>query len=213
LTRCSDPANALRCMSLGVELLKVRGREAAEIAAKWAIRILELGLVGSVGHVLISERVASCFSAQIASPAHSWSSGKRKAALWNVITADEWMKLGRADLAADRLEDADFLYNGVTPTAGLDGFREMSGFLQQLGLAIRIKLSRGHESATFSAETGQPEQAVEEVTEHMSERRDSRSHRKSLVMGTNNPLGHAPLSPVQMMRSDPLSRGGDDYFE
>ena len=62
LTRCSDPQSALRTMALGVELLKVRGRTAASMASKWAIRILELGLVGSVGRVLVSERVASCFA-------------------------------------------------------------------------------------------------------------------------------------------------------
>ncbi|RMZ75914.1 hypothetical protein DV738_g5232, partial [Chaetothyriales sp. CBS 135597] len=113
LTRCNDPASALRALLLGVELLKVRGKQGAELAAKWGIRILELGLVGSCGHPLLSERIASCFAGQIGIGNTGWGTRKRKAAMWSVTAADDWMKLGRAAFAADALEQANELYAQV----------------------------------------------------------------------------------------------------
>jgi trafficking protein particle complex subunit 8 len=230
LTRCSDPQNALRAMALGVELLKVRGRTAAEMASKWAIRILESGLVGSVGHVLVSERVASCFSSKPGIGASGWGSRKRKAALWSVVSADEWMKLGKAEFAAERLDDADLLYNTLRFAEGPKSFKEMSSFLDQLELAVRIKLGQARQRG-FSEIDGQPDGVGEPLVEETSEQLDIRSHRRSL-MGATNPLdttpisparlrtdsflrdedddfGSAPLSPVQTRRSDPLSRDGD----
>jgi len=210
LTRCNDPQDALRNMVLGVELLKVRGSAAAEIAARWAIRILELGLVGSVGHVLISERVASCFAAQTGTGTRGWGSRKRKAALWNVVAADEWMKLGQAEFAADRIDDADFLYSSVTSTDGSKSFKEMSAFLEQLELAVRIKLGQARQRGTSGADgslTDTGEQAADETHEQL----DVRSHRHSLI-GTANPLETGPLSPARMIRIDPSSRNDDDDF-
>ena len=231
LTRCSDPQNTLRTMALGVELLKVRGRTAAEMASRWAVRILELGLVGSVGHVLMSERVASCFSAQAGVGVNGWGSRKRKAALWNVVAADEWMKLGKAEFAAERLDDADFFYSSVKVTDRSKSFKEMSSFLEQLELAVRIKLGQARQRGLSEIDV-RPDDAGEHIVDETSEQLDVRSHRRSL-MGATNPLdanpispartrtdtflrddddfGSAPLSPVQTRRTDPLSR--DDDFE
>lgn len=209
LTRCSDPQNALRTMALGVELLKVRGRTATEMASKWAIRILDLGLVGSVGHVLVSERVASCFSAKAGIGANGWGSRKRKAALWNVVSADEWMKLGKADFAAERLEDADLLYNSVRFTEGPKSFNEMSSFLGQLELAVRIKLDQTRQQG-LSEDYGRSDDVAEPLVEETSEQLDVRSHRRSL-MGATNPLDTAPISPGRM-RTDPFLRNDDDDF-
>ena len=231
LTHCSDPQNALRTMALAVELLKVRGRAAAELASKWATRILELGLVGSVGHVLFSERVASCFSVQARIGVSGWGFRKRKAALWNVVSADEWMKLGKAEFAAERLDDADLLYNSVRFTEGAKSFKEMSSFLEQLELAVRIKLGQARQRGLSDAD-GAPDGLGDQVVEETSEQLDTRSHRRSL-MGATNPMdntssispmrlrtepflrdedddfGSAPLSPVQTRRTDPSSRDND----
>jgi trafficking protein particle complex subunit 8 len=209
LTRCSDPHNALRTMALGVELLKVRGRTAASMASKWAIRILEVGLVGSVGHVLVSERVASCFAVQAGMGASGWGSRKRKAALWNVVSADEWMKVGKAEFAAERLDDADLLYNSVKFTEGPKSFKEMSAFLEQLELAVRIKLGQARQRG-LSEIDGQPDDVGELVVDETSEQLDTRTHRRSL-MGATNPLDTAPISPMRL-RTDPLLRGEDDDF-
>lgn len=209
LTRCSDPQNALRTMALGVELLKVRGRTAAEMAAKWAIRILDLGLVGSVGHVLVSERVASCFSAQAGTGTSGWGSRKRKAALWNVVSADEWMKLGKADFAAERLDCADHLYNSARFPGGAKSFQEISSFLGQLELAVRIKLGQARQRG-LSEVDGQPDDAGEQAVEETSEQLDTRAHRRSL-MGATNPIENTPISPMRL-RTDLFLRDEDDDF-
>ena len=211
LTRSSDPQDALRCIVMSVELLQVRGRVAAEVAAKWAVRILELGLVGAVGHVLLSERVASCYASQISTASSGWVTRKRKAALWNVMAADEWMKLGKAEFAAARLEDADVLYSSIIPSDGRQSFHELSDFLQQLQLAVRMKLGQSRlrgASGASRQKMEDDEAVVEEGAEF--EQLDHRSHRRSLI-GAANPLEAGSLSPMQLHRPDSFSRTDDDF--
>ncbi|KIX08755.1 uncharacterized protein Z518_03412 [Rhinocladiella mackenziei CBS 650.93] len=228
LTRCSDPALALRAILLGVELLKVRGRAASELAAKWAIRSLELGLVGSTGHVLVSERIASCFADRIGIGHTNWGMRRRKAALWNIMTADEWMKLGRAEIAGERLDEAQELYNETQKAQATKEYQEMAEYLEQLRLAVRMKLGearkRGYSGATrqLELEGGIPgegdveDETVEEMT--TLDKGDHRVDRRSLLGGAGaagglvNPLEPVtPLSPVRLNRPSPLSREDDDF--
>lgn len=223
LSRCSDPALALRSVLLGVELLKVRGRVASELAGKWAIRGLELDLVGSIGHVLISERVASCFADRIGIGNTSWGMRKRKAAFWNIMAADEWMKLGRAEVAAEKLDEAQELYNESKNSQSIKQYHELAEYLEQLRLAVRMKLGearrRGFSGATRQLELdveGQEQGEVEDETlEDMNplERLDSAVNRRSLMVGVGgiNTLEPMPLSPVRLNRPDPLSTGDDDF--
>lgn len=225
LTRCSDPALALRAILLGVELLKVRGRTASELAAKWAIRSLELGLVGSIGHVLVSERVASCFADRAGLGNTSWGTRKRKAALWNIMAADEWMKLGRAEVAAEKLDEAQELYNETKNSQSIKQYHELAEYLDQLRLAVRMKLGearkRGFSGATRQLELdGDAEDhgdVEDETLEEMNplEKIDSRVNRRSLLGVAGGaglgPIEPTPLSPVRLNRRDPLSHGDDDF--
>jgi trafficking protein particle complex subunit 8 len=213
LTRCSDPQNALRCITLGVELLKVRGRAAAEMAAKWAIRVLELGLVGAVGHILVSERVASCFTSQVGTGSRGFGARKRKAAFWNIMAADEWLKLGKAELAAQRLEDADALYGAVASAEDIQRFKEMGTFLEQLHLAVRMKAGASRSREVSNASKGgfeAEEEPAQHITEETSERLNTRSHRRSML-GPSSSLDTGPLSPVRLSRPDPFTRQDDDF--
>jgi trafficking protein particle complex subunit 8 len=213
LTRCSDPQNALRCIALGVELLKVRGRTAAEAAAKWGIRTLELGLVGAVGHILVSERVASCFAAQMGTGTGGFGARRRKAALWNIMAADEWLKLGKAELAAQRLEDADALHGVIVSFEGTPRFKEMSLFLEQLHLAVRMKAEASRSRAVSNASNGnfEPEaETVQQITEETSEQLNAPNHRRSILI-PGNVLETGPLSPVRLSRPDILTREDDDF--
>lgn len=213
LTRCSDPQNALRCIALGVELLKVRSRSAAEAAAKWGIRILELGLVGAVGRILVSERVASCFACQVGAGSAGIGARKRKGALWNILAADEWLKLGRADLAAQRLDEADRLYGATASSDGRQRFKEMSLFLEQLHLAIRMKAQASKPRGTDHIPNGalEPgEEAVQQITEETSEQLSTPAHRRSML-SSSNPLVNGPLSPAQPSGSDASAREYNDF--
>lgn len=160
LTRCNEPALALRSVLLTVELLKVRGRHACELASKWAIRALELGLAapGSNIHVLISERVASCYAGNrstslpppMTQPSSATSAAAmipphrtRHAALWSLTSAEEWMKLVRAPFAAARLDDAQELYSELrNHESSMAGFRELHTFMQELTFAVRMKMGQ-----------------------------------------------------------------------
>lgn len=167
LTRCNEPALALRSILFVVELLKVRGRLASELASKWIVRVLELNLatISSNTHVLIAERVASCYagyrpqaSAPIPdglSPAtirtgavSTLSHRTRHAALWSLTSAEEWMKLGRASQAAARIDDAQELYAELQhheAAMSNTGFREMNEFMVELSLTVRMKLGQARQ--------------------------------------------------------------------
>jgi trafficking protein particle complex subunit 8 len=225
LTRCSDPALALRSTLLGVELLKVRGRAASELAAKWAVRTLENGLVGSIGHVLVSERVASCFADRIGVGNTNWGMRRRKAALWNIMAADEWMKLGRAEIAGEKLDEAQELYGETKHSNSHKQFSELAEYLEQLRLAVRMKLGearkRGYSGATRQLELEGPVESPvdveDETVEEMNalEKTESRGRRRSLL-GTGSGGGAlleplTPLSPARLGRPDNFMK--DDDFE
>jgi trafficking protein particle complex subunit 8 len=226
LHRAPDPAMALRSTILGLELLKPRGKAAAEVAAKHGIRAIELGLVtpGSIGHVLLSERIASSFGSQVttavSAPNTSVSpvgSRRRKAALWNVMVADEWMKLGMAAYADARLESARDLYADTRHPDALALYTEMDGFMQQLAFTIRIKLGQGKRGRGLS--TTSEVMAVEvddEIVEDMGAGPKGASagetamkgHRRNLSLATANAnvagAGEGPSSPGLARRGDPL---------
>ena len=216
----AEPKLALRAALLGLELLKVRGRAAAELAAKYGIRAIELGLVspGSIGHVLLSERVASCFGIQIGAGTNTGlGSRRRKAALWNVMAADEWMKLGMAAYANERLDEARELYADTKYGVSVEQYGEMNTFIEQLGFSIRIKLGQGKRNRGFSGASELMQQEVDDETlEDMvvtaPERLDT-GHRRnhSLAGGGVSPMDAiAPRSPVRL-RSDPLGAAEDDF--
>lgn len=170
LTRCNEPALALRSILLTIELLKVRGRLASELASKWTIRALDLNLAiqGTNTHVLISERVASCFagnrplsSANSSGPQSTngtnlLSHRTRHAALWSLTSAEEWMKLGRPAFAAARIDDAQELYAELpNHETSIAGFKEMNQFMNGLSLAVRMKLGQSrHRGASGTSATG-----------------------------------------------------------
>ena len=211
LTRCSDPHNTLRCIALAVELLRIRSRAGAESSAKWAIRILELGLVGAIGHVLISERIAACFVAHLGSGLGGWGTRKRKAAFWYVMAADEWLKIGQIASAASSLDQADWLYrNASSKSDSTLPFPEMQAFLEQLQLAVKMKANGpdGLDDGEGADEPTslQPPPPVEEVSEKL----DTRQHRRSLIAPVNNTYDMGPISPTRLPRDD-LPR--DDDFE
>ncbi|KAK5084200.1 hypothetical protein LTR24_007498 [Lithohypha guttulata] len=243
LTRCNEPALALRSILLTIELLKVRGRLASELASKWAIRALDLNLAsqGTSSHVLISERVASCLAGNRpsqsstttitnhhpASTGFSLSHRTRHAAFWSLTSAEEWMKLGRASFAAARLDDAHELYAELKhheASISSKGFKDMNEFMDELSLAVRMKLGqarqRGISGASATGNLVEPLGAdplgvsgeAEEVLEEQLEKLDGKpkGHQRQLTLNSNVDAMAGPMSPGRQ-RGDPL--GADDDFE
>ncbi|KAI3114044.1 hypothetical protein CBS147333_2279 [Penicillium roqueforti] len=177
LTRCSDAPHALRCLSLAVELLKSRGGSATESAAKWAMRVMDFGLVGSVGHILYTERVAACYASKTPVGAAKWGGRRRKAGMWSILAADQWLKSGHPTLASACLEEAELLYADVLQADGVFHMPEMQSFVDNLRHAVKVEYleSRGFDARDAPAS----EDPLD--TEETSEKLDMRHHRRSLV--------------------------------
>ena len=187
LTRCSDATHALRCLALAVELLKSRGGSATESAARWAMRVMDFGLVGSVGQILFMERVAACYASKTPVGGAKWGARRRKAGMWSLLAADQWLQAGRPTLASACLEEAERLYADVLEVDGVFPMPEMQSFVDNLRRAVT---SEYLQARGFASEDGPAtESAVS--TEEFSEKLDKRKHRRSL-MGIPSPLdaGH-----------------------
>ncbi|EKV16052.1 hypothetical protein PDIP_37860 [Penicillium digitatum Pd1] len=205
LTRCSDAPHALRCLSLAVELLKCRGGSATESAAKWAMRVMDFGLVGSVGHILYTERVAACYASKTPVGAVNWGGRRRKAGMWSILAADQWLKAGQPTLASSCLEEAERLYADVLQADGVFPMPEMQSFIDNLRHAVRVEYleARGFDAGDEPA-TDDPL-----GTEETSEKLDMRHHRRSLI----GPPVQLDAGAFNMTQGplDPKSPHSDDF--
>lgn len=205
LTRCSDATNTLRCLTLAVELLKSRGGSATESATRWAMRVMDLGLVGPVGQTLFSERISACYASRVGSGVLRMGSRRRKAGMWSVFAADFWLKLGKPALASASLEEAERLYADVLDNDGVFPMPEMRAFIDNLRHAIRVEYLgvRGLDNRDDAANTDPLE------TEETSEKLDKRNHRRSL-MGIPTPMDAGGLNPAPVTR-DNENLSHDDF--
>ncbi|KAL4750485.1 hypothetical protein BDW72DRAFT_175766 [Aspergillus terricola var. indicus] len=195
LTRCSDAPITLRCLTLAVELLKSRGGSAAESAAKWAMRAMDLGLVQSVGQGLLSERISSCYASRAPSNELRFGVRRRKAGMWSLFAADMWLKLGKPSLAAACLEEAERLYADVLGSDGVFPMSEMQTFVDNLRLSVKVGYLEAR-GLDVKEETGSTNPLDDEET---SEKLDRRMNRRSLI-GNLNPLDTATLAQHQTAR-------------
>lgn len=204
LTRCSDAPNALRCLCLATELLKFRGGSAVESAAKWAMRAMDLGLVGSIGQGLLSERISACYAARNPVPGVQWGSRRRKAGMWSVLAADLWLKLGRPSLASACLEEAERLYADVLDGDGAFPMPEIQTFIDNLRHAVKVEYleTRGLDTQDHAVPTDPLE------TEETSEKLDRRKNRRSLM---NNPLDSAGGFNLEQGIRDNDNPANDDF--
>ncbi|EKG13403.1 hypothetical protein MPH_09429 [Macrophomina phaseolina MS6] len=224
LARCEAPYNALRGLTIGLELLKLRGHSACDDAARWAARIIESRLVGPVGHALFTERISDCYSSMRGVGTMSWGMRRRKAGLWAVLAADAWIKLDKSVQAEKCLDVAAELY-GLNEDADAEDekqtrrtleFGSMRAFMDELRqavvasrLASRVGFGpeEGAEGEEGEAQEGaggakEEEEIVEEVSETLGQ--EKRSHRQSLIGAVVPPLaGENALSPLRTRDEEP----------
>ncbi|KAL5336407.1 ER-golgi trafficking TRAPP I complex 85 kDa subunit-domain-containing protein [Aspergillus crustosus] len=203
LTRCSDSHTTLRCLTLAVELLRSRGGSAAESAAKWAMRAMDLGLVESVGQGLFSERISACYASRVPPNGVRWGGRHRKAGMWSLFAADMWLRLGKPSLASACLEEAERLYADVLGSEGTFPMPEMQTFVENLRLSVKVGYLEAR-GLDIKEETGSTDPLDDEET---SEKLDRRTNRRSLLV---NPLEAATLIPVQTAK-DADNPANDDF--
>lgn len=217
--RSAAPYYALRTLALATELLRLRGSSAADDAARWATRILEIGLVGSVGHALLTERISACYSIRTGLGTYRLGNRRRKAALYAVLAAEAWWRLQRSQQAEKNLEAALRLYNtraetrdGAAVKLPFDDMQRFVDDLRQQILGMRLAnqgyVEGGDEDEGGEGKEGAIAEAVEEVAETLD--KSPRAHRKSLIApvpGAGADVG--PLSPAleRGEKSDPLAEG------
>ncbi|KAL8797993.1 MAG: hypothetical protein Q9182_007049 [Xanthomendoza sp. 2 TL-2023] len=113
ITRCSLPLGAVRCILLIIELLIGREGGAAEGAAKWAIKALELGILSAIPQALMTGRISDFHKSQQGLGLKRLGSRKRQTAFWNTLASLLWTRLGKAELAGSRLRRAQAAMNSL----------------------------------------------------------------------------------------------------
>ncbi|KAI5363242.1 putative TRAPP III complex, Trs85 protein [Septoria linicola] len=188
VTRVGAPYNALRTLILGVELLKMRGGNALDDAARWTNRVLDDRLVGAVGHALLTERIASCLSERKVVGGPTDIDRRRKAAFWNTISADAWLRLEKTSQADRCLTEAFRLY-GLDHNEGSLEFRSMASFLFTLQEAVSANRGGVHHLGEDDLTEGVEPVQVEREQLIQQPIVPSHGHRKSLSTSAPPPPG------------------------
>ncbi|KAL9120782.1 MAG: hypothetical protein Q9187_002657 [Circinaria calcarea] len=136
ITRCANPPAAVRCLVLAVELLRSRGGTAAEDAAKWAARLLELRILSPLAQVLVAERLAVCCASRLGIGRLLWGSRHRKAAFWSLLASELWLSSNNIVNAKARFQDASALYGIPIERDKLPSFSGMHDVWQRFGESV-----------------------------------------------------------------------------
>ena len=169
LTRCSMPSSVVRCFTLAIELLKNRGSIAADDAARWGGKLLEYGVLDPVAQALTSERIAECYMSRTALAVPNVGSRRRQAALWNILSADSWVKLDNPIQARLRFDEANVLYQLEHQQSSGPSFPSMQAFWGDLACSLRIADLDGPQSLVEYGDIGgHLEFSTLGETEHLS---------------------------------------------
>jgi hypothetical protein len=175
----------------------------ADDAARWATRILDSGLVGAVGHALITERISACYSIRTGIGTYKLGSRRRKAAFWAVLAAEHWWHLDKSLQAEKALDAALRLYNVHVEnhSGGRDSvtlpFGDMQTFVDELRqhiLGLRLSNQEFDGAEGKDMEEGAQSPQVEEVLETLNA--SPRAHRKSLIGAAVPNIDGGALSPA-----------------
>lgn len=199
LTRVGAPYNALRTLVLGTELLRLRGGSALEDAARWSCKIIDDEVVGPVGHVLMMERIAICFTERKGVGGLSSGDRRRKAAFWNLLAADAWLRTEKTGQAEKCLSEAVRLY-GIDEE-GEVRFDDIAAFLRALQEAVKVNRSGPqHFDGVDLLNEEQPlVEPLQQLNDQVAGRPSVGGRRQSLSIG-----GAPSLPPVQTDFDDPL---------
>jgi trafficking protein particle complex subunit 8 len=172
LNRCAAPYNALRTLALGVELLRMRGGSATDDAARWAGRVLEMRLVGSVGQAVLYERVAACYAARAGVGSMAWGARRRKAAFWAALAADEWLALDKSTQAEKNLHMACHFYGSVPDDGAEERDEGKNGLDEPVEWTNEIK-AEPPPQRSLSLPFGGMQSFVEELKQNVAARRQA----------------------------------------
>ena len=136
ITRCADPQGAVRCLTIAVELYRSCGGAAAEEAAKWADRLLELSILSPLAQCILTERLANCYESMSGIGLEHWGSRLRKTAFWKFMTSQAWLLLRKHNLAKSRLAESAMSYGITARGTGLPGFAGMQRVWDEINMDL-----------------------------------------------------------------------------
>lgn len=230
LTRCSLPFGAISTLTLALELLKSRGPTAAEDAARWGGKLLELGVLTPIAQAFMAERMAECYRSRAAGRGLlSLGARRRQTAFWSLLAAESWIRTEKPLQARRQLAQARRLYGSLTETETERKNTHLpSASMQPFWTSLEKALDQARpksQSKNQSEELGRDSLALA-VGDHHRDQIYSTSRNASTTQvesETMNEVSVPPLSPTAMgLRSDPLGvgfgQGGegqrrDDGFE
>ncbi|CAJ2512299.1 Uu.00g053140.m01.CDS01 [Anthostomella pinea] len=212
LTRCSAPYGAIRCLALGMELLRLRGGSSIDDAARWGLRLLESRVLGPVGDALIKERLAVCYASKEGLGTQSWGSRRRKSALWSVLGAETWLAQSKFIQAQQCLNEARKTYSELPSEHGIDKFSMASAFMLSLGQQLNQRLEAADQDDDPTS--GDQSEVVDEESEALGTTRGRRMSTHGFSGATATSLESAPLrsqlGPSGEEKQDP-GEGKDDF--
>lgn len=189
ITRCGATHEALRCLLLGMELLRFRGGSSASDAAKWGLRLLEYNVVGPVGDALIKERISSCYASRKGIGSGRWGSRTRKSALWSTQASDSWLAIGKFQRSKLMLNEAKNKYSLLQHGNALETYPAARHYLESLEREVKLAISPVNDG---NLETNEPETLIDE-----SGGFQSRQNRRSLMGRAASPLSGLVTIPLE----------------
>lgn len=202
LTRCQSAYGTLRCMLLGLELLRMRGGAGVDEAVKWGMRIMESRTVGPIGDALCKERMAVCCATKPGIGSTPWGSWRRKSAFWSVLGAEAWIVQARYIQAQRCLNEARRMYSRLESENGIGAWALASDHMAQLHSKLKEGLAMdGLENAVPAAEDAAEEvEVLEEKEPERLNRANKRMSRRMSLVGSPGAAGvnleTAPLKPA-----------------
>lgn len=190
LTRCTAPYGAVRCLALGLELLRLRGGSSIDDAAKWGIRLLETKALGPIGDALIKERLAVSYASRGGMGTQDLGARKRKSALWSILGANAWLTRGKYIQAQRCLNEARRMYGDLPTDHGIEKFERAGAFMLGIGQRLNEQLEaddRGHDSGVEDTD----------VMDEESEVLDNRGRRKSTAGFTGGTVPTLEATPLK----------------
>ncbi|PNY24906.1 Transport protein particle subunit trs85-2 [Tolypocladium capitatum] len=201
-TRCSAPYGAVRSLTLGHELLQLRGGSNIDDAGRWGLRLLESKMLGRVGDALLKERLAVCYASKLGVGSWSWGSRHRKSAAWSVLAADAWCQQAKYMPAQRCLGDAQRTYDALPHKQGITRFSNAMEYIDSLQHELAEKLDLGGYDAKES-----PEDDSGGFIDEESEALTDMSSRRVSVVARGVVLETAPLHGEELENDTKASTG------
>lgn len=215
-TRCSSTYGTLRCMALGLELLRMRGGSAVDESVKWGMRLMEHRIVGQIGDALFKERMAVCCAAKQGIGSAGFASWRRKSAFWSVLGAEAWISQAKYIQSQRCLNEARKMYSQLESEDGIGGWALASEHMAQLHLKVKDGLAQDGLDENAPAGDGSEEvELLEEAEPERLSRSNKRASRRMSIVGPPGVAGGiletAPLKSIEGAE-DEREATADDGF-